>query len=109
MKKTQSLFLFAFITVVLLNLAVPVAAIAEEGTCYLEATTDVFVMVYDLDRQGNSSGLIWQGRLNDGETTQIKAPHGRFRYKYNSEPDKKQPLSSGPDKWCDSNTKVGVP
>ena len=89
--------------------ATPLSVIAEEGTCYLEAVTDVYVEVYDLDRDGNRGSMIWSGRLNDGEKALIKAPHARFRYKFNSEPDQKQALSDGPDKWCDGNQNITVP
>ena len=109
MQKLFNLFLFAIISIFLAALAMPSAALSEEGTCYLEAVTDVYVEVYDLDRQGNDGEMIWSGRLNDGETVLIKAPHARFRYKYNSEPDEKQALSVGPDKWCDGKNNVAVP
>ena len=85
-------------------------AIAEEGTCYLkEAHKDVFVMVYDMDRDGNQGAQIWQGRLNQGESAKITAPHGRFRYDYNDQPDKDQPLSGGGDRWCNNLNTVLVP
>ena len=109
MGKKCSLFFSAFIIAVISNLAVPVAAISDEGTCYLEATTDVYVVVYDLDREGNQGERLWQGRINQGDTVLLKAPHARFRYEYNFEPDKDQALSVGPDKWCDSNKNVGIP
>ena len=98
------------ITVVLLSvLLLPSSVFSDEGTCYLKAVTEVYVEVYDLDRQGNDGEMIWSGRLKDGEKVLIKAPHARFRYKYNSEPDEKQALSVGPDKWCDGKNNVAVP
>ena len=109
MQKSFNPFLFAVITILLSAFVMPSAVLSDEGTCYLEAVTDVYVEVYDLDPEGNHGGMIWSGRLKDGETALIKAPHGRFRYKYNSEPDKKQALSVGPDKWCDGKNNVAVP
>jgi hypothetical protein len=53
--------------------------------------------------------MIWQGRLKEGQRVLLKAPHARFRCKYNSEPDEQQALSIGPDKWCDGDQNVGVP
>jgi len=83
--------------------------LAKEGTCYLKATTDASVEVYDLNRDGNQGDMIWQGRLKEGQRVLLKAPHARFRCKYNSEPDEQQALSIGPDKWCDGDQNVGVP
>ena len=72
--KTSIPLLSALFAVALSILIVPPSAFSEEGTCYLEAVTDVYVEVYDLDRQGNDGEMIWSGRLNDGETVLIKAP-----------------------------------
>ena len=90
---------------------VPIAqSNAEQGSCYLKATdTDVFIIVFDLDRDGNQGPQIWQGRINRGESVLVTTPHGRFRYDYNSEPDKDQPLSGGHDRWCNNKETVLVP
>ena len=82
---------------------------AEEGTCVLEASKDVFVMVWDLDKAGNKGRQIWQGRINQGETAKITAPHARLRYSYNDQPDEDQPLSGGIDRWCNNLNTVLVP
>lgn len=83
---------------------------ADEGSCYLQANnTDVFVIVFDLDRDGNQGSQIWQGRINQGESVLITTPHGRFRYDYNSQPDEDQPLSGGSDRWCNNKETVLVP
>jgi uncharacterized membrane protein len=83
---------------------------AEEGSCYLKAlSTDVFVMVYDLNRNGDMGPLLWQGRINKGQEALIRAPHARFRYYYNAQPDVNQPLSGGNNRWCDNQRTVGVP
>jgi len=83
---------------------------AAEGTCYLQATnTDVFVKVFDLDRGGNMGHMIWEGRLNAHQSAKITTPHGRFRYYYNSQPDKDQASSGGINRWCNNNHSVLVP
>jgi len=83
---------------------------ADEGSCYLKANhSDVFIIVFDLDRDGNQGPQIWQGRINQGESALITAPHGRFRYDYNSQPDEDQPLSGGSDRWCNNKETVLVP
>lgn len=109
MKKLCSSFLFVFIAALLSLLVMPSAALSDEGTCYIEAVTDVYVELYDLDRDGNHGEMIWSGRLKQGETALIKAPHARFRYKYNDQPDEEQALSVGADKWCNGKTRVAVP
>ena len=109
MKRCVKLYIVTATTILISVLLLPSFVLSEEGTCYLEAVTEVYVEVYDLDRQGNDGEMIWSGRLKDGEKVLIKAPNARFRYKYNSEPDEKQALSVGPDKWCDSKNFVAVP
>jgi hypothetical protein len=71
--------------------------------------TDVFVIVFDMDRDGNQGRQIWQGRINQGESVKITAPHGLLRYDYNSEPDKDQPLSGGIDHGCNNLETILVP
>ncbi len=83
---------------------------AEEGTCVLQASnTDVFIIVFDLDRDGNQGDQIWQGRINQGESVKITAPHALFRYDYNAQPDEDQPLSGGQDRSCNSGETILVP
>lgn len=85
-------------------------AAAEEGSCYLKATNkDVFVIVFDMDRDGNQGDQIWQGRINQGESVKITTPHGRFRYDYNDQPEEDQPLSGGLDRSCNNLNTVLVP
>ena len=84
--------------------------VAAEGTCYLQATnTDVFVKVFDLDREGNMGRMVWEGRINEHQSVKITMPHGRFRYYFNAQPDEDQPLSGGIDRWCINNHSVLVP
>jgi len=62
-----------------LGWVLPSAATAEEGTCYLNADTDVYLEVYDFNDDGNRGDILWQGRLNQGKTIMLKAPHGRIK------------------------------
>ena len=99
-----------FLTVMLASLIVGQQADAEEGTCYLKANTqDVYVIVFDLDKEGNQGPQIWQGRINRGETVKITAPHGRFNYDYTYQPGENQPLSGGSARWCNNNLTIQVP
>ena len=110
MRKISRILPIAFLTVILAGFLAVQNADAEEGSCYLKATnTDVFVIVFDMDRDGNQGRQIWQGRINQGESVKITAPHGLLRYDYNSEPDKDQPLSGGIDRGCNNLETILVP
>ena len=82
---------------------------AEEGTCVLEANQDVFVIVWDHDNQGNKGRQIWQGRINQGKSVKITAPHAHIRYSYNDQPEEDQPLTGDTDRSCSNNETILVP
>ena len=83
---------------------------AGEGTCIFEASNqDVFVIVWDQDDEGNKGRQIWQGRINQGESAKITAPHGQIRYSYNDQPDEDQPLSGDVDRSCSGGETILVP
>ena len=103
--------LFLFIMAVLVaGCATPSEIDKEEGACYIKAAHgDVYLRVFDVDSDGNMGALIWQGRVNQGQTARIRTSHAYFRYFYNSEPDVDQPFRSGMDKACDDLDTVDVP
>ena len=110
MKTMYRILPIAFLAVVLAGVFAGQQAEAEEGSCYLKANMqDVFVVVFDLDREGNKGGRIWQGRIDQGESVKITAPHGRFIYDYNDQPEEDQPLSGGSDRWCNNLETILVP
>ncbi len=83
---------------------------ADEGTCVLKASdNDVFVIVWDADDEGNKGAQIWQGRINQGESAKITAPHGQIRYSYNDQPEEDQPLSGDIDRSCSGGETILVP
>ncbi|MGD9228469.1 MAG: hypothetical protein PVF26_18325, partial [Desulfobacterales bacterium] len=83
---------------------------AEEGTCVLEASSqDVFVVVWDQYDDGSKGPKIWQGRINQGKSAKITAPHARIRYSYNDQPDEDQPLSGDVDRSCSGGETILVP
>ena len=82
----------------------------ETGACYLKAAhSDVYLKVFELDQDGNMGPFIWQGRINQGQTTRIKTSHANIRYFYNAEPDVDRSFSGGVDKACDWLDIVDVP
>ena len=110
MKTIYRIIPIAFLTVILAGVFAGQHAEAEEGSCYLKANTkDVYMIVFDLDRDGNKGQQIWQGRINQGESVKITTPHARFIYDYNDQPDKDQPLSGGSDRWCNNLETILVP
>ena len=110
MKTICRILSIAFLAVVFAVVFVDQQAEAEEGSCYLKATDkDVFIIVFDLDRDGNKGPQIWQGRINQGESVKITTPHSRFIYDYNDQPDEDQPLSGGSDRWCNNLETILVP
>ena len=98
-----------FATILTGMLSVPKTS-AIPGSCYLKAlSTDVFVILHELNRDGDMGSKIWEGRINEGQEVLVSAPHARFRLYYNDQPDVDQPMSGGNDRWCDSKRTVGVP
>ena len=105
--RTLSIFFFAIILTSLLSAS---KISATEGSCYLKALrTDVFVILHELNRDGDMGSKIWEGRINEGQEVLVSVPHARFRLYYNDQPDVNQPMSGGTDRWCDNKRTVGVP
>ena len=104
----QGIFIISFMVIAAGFLFTPNSD-AEEGTCILKAGKDVFVIVWDLGEDGAKGRQIWQGRINQGGTAKITAPHARIRYSYNDQPDEDQPLSGDVERWCNSDETILVP
>jgi len=110
MKRTYRFVSIIFIVATIFGCAATPDLDSNKGACYLKAApTDVYLKVFDLNPAGNMGQLIWQGKINQGETVRIKTPHAYFRYYYNLQPDVDQPLSSGLDHTCDNLEIVSVP
>jgi hypothetical protein len=110
MRKIYRIVFIIFFAVMLAGFLSILKADAEEGTCVLEASSqDVFLIVWDQDDEGNKGRQIWQGRINQGGSVKITAPHGQIRYSYNDQPDEDQPLSGDVDRSCNSDEAILVP
>lgn len=82
----------------------------EDGACILKAAHhDVYLKVFEVDRDGNMGALIWQGRIHKGQTARVRTAHAYVRYFYNSAPDIDQPFRGGVDKACNDSDTVDVP
>ena len=83
---------------------------SDKDACYLKAADgEIYVKVFDLDRDGNMGSLIFQGKINQSMGARIKTSHAQFRYYYNVEPYVDRPLSTGPDQACDDLDVIFVP
>ncbi len=110
MKRIYRSSAIIFLAIIVTGLLSASKISATEGSCYIKAiSTDVFVILHDLNRDGDMGAKIWQGRINEGQTVLVSVPHARFRLYYNDQPDVDQPLSGGNDRWCDSKRTIGVP
>jgi len=110
MKGIFRILLIIFVGIIASGIGSTPKSKADEGSCYLQANdADVAIIVFDLDSDGNQGQVIWQGRINKGESVLISTSHGRFRYDYNSQPDVDQPFSGGYDRWCNNKETVLVP
>ena len=109
MQRIYRILFFLIFTITTASFLSILKADAEEGTCILEASKDVFVMVWDLNEDGTKGRQIWQGRINQRGTAKITAPHARIRYSYNDQPDEDQPLSGDTERWCNSDETILVP
>ena len=114
MKKLFDVLVVVVSLALVLGWALTSAASAEEGTCYLQADRDVYLKVYDFDDDGNRLGILWRGRLNEGKSIMLKAPHGSFSYEYNDQLDDDQPIDDQPfasaeQRMCDGNKMISVP
>jgi hypothetical protein len=109
MRRKLEILLIAVSLTMLWGLMSSTAAMEEEGTCYLKATTDVYMEVYDYDEDDNRTGFLWKGRLNEGKSIKIKAPRGRLSFDFNDLPDQDRPLSSADEVMCTDDRTVSVP
>jgi len=110
MKRIYRYISIIFFAVILTGMLSAPDATATPGSCYLKAkATDVYVKLFDLNRDGDMGSLIWQGRINQGQEVLVTVPHARFRYFYNASPDVNQPMSGGFSRWCENKRTVAVP
>jgi hypothetical protein len=111
MKPVQQLLIVVLFGILISGMMLPSKTSADQGSCYLKAIrTDVYVVVYDLDQEGNTGYQIWNGKIDEGQEVLINAPNGQFRYYTNAEPaDDNEPLSGGISRLCSDKRRIGVP
>ena len=99
-----------FLAAIIAGCAASPDADPDDGVCLLQAvSSDVYVRAFYLDGDGNMGPLIWQGRIDKGQTARIKTTNAYLRYFYNPQPDIDQPFKGGIDAECDDTDVISVP
>lgn len=88
----------------------PLRADVIDSYCYLEATTvDVYVVVWEEDRQGNKGHQIWQGVVKKAQRVKISNRFGQIRLSSTVYVKSRNALSGDQSRWCEGATNIGVP
>jgi hypothetical protein len=73
-------------TVFFIDFMIPLEASAADFSCYIRAgRSDTYVVVTDMDRDGNPirrRGETWQGWIKQGQSQALKSRFGKIRYNY---------------------------
>jgi len=107
-KITKRVALLAFL--ILISAGFLSTTQADEDTyCYLEASVDVFVVVWSLDNLGNKGHLLWKGVVKPGKRKLIRTFDGKIRYASTRDYEDNGPLEGDRDRWCNDGGSIGVP
>jgi len=69
------------IILVLVTWTFPAGVLAQEaGECYFEATEDIYLKIYNLDKDGVERWEKWSGHLAEGGKKSFHAPNGQVGY-----------------------------
>jgi hypothetical protein len=81
MKKTTIITLLIFLILISAGFLTTTQAAGDDTSCYLEASVDVFVAVWNVDDGGNKGYLIWKGVVKPGKPKLIRTFDGQMRAK----------------------------
>ena len=87
----------------------PPEAAEKDLYCYLEASTDVKLEVWEQDNSGNKLQRVWKGIVQQGKRQRINTRFGRIRYASSVVMDKNEPLSGNKYRWGEDSGSIGVP
>ena len=66
----------------------PSSLMAQEGgQCYFQANEDIYLKIYNLDKDGVERRAVWEGHLPEGGTKSFNAPYGQVGYATKKNPD----------------------
>ena len=110
MNRSFIVFLSAIALICLLAVNSPLQADVPDLSCYLEAdSVDVYIIVWEEDRQGNKGRQIWNGIIKQGKRVRIPSRTGSIRYSSTTYIGKEDALSGDTSRWCSEGASVGVP
>jgi hypothetical protein len=73
MKKTTIITLLIFLILISAGFLTTTQAAGDDTSCYLEASVDVFVAVWNVDDGGNKGYLIWKGVVKQNSSEPLTA------------------------------------
>ena len=102
--------LSVMLMVSIFSILLPVKAISEENSCYLQSNfAELHIIVYDVDPSETIGNLIWKGIIKEGQRINIKSNFGRFFYEYSKDTEPINSMVTGFVRWCKNNETVDVP
>jgi hypothetical protein len=100
----HTIIVFAIITS---GFLVTPAVSADDKSCWLEATdSEIYLIVWDLDAEGNQLAKIWEGLLAPGGKQKLVTSDGKIRYYMNISGESS---SAGVDKMCRNAVTISLP
>jgi hypothetical protein len=60
---------------------------AQSGECYFQASEDIYLKIYNLDKSGVERTAVWEGFLPAGGTKAFNAPYGTVGFATRQSPD----------------------
>ena len=109
MKKIRRLIILAFMISITAGFLSTAQAAEDDTHCYLEASVDVFVAVWNLDDEGNKGYLIWKGVVKPNKPKLIRTFSGQMRIATTTDYEDNAPLEGDVDRWCNDGQTIGVP
>ena len=109
MKKTTIITVLAFLILITAGFLTTTQAAGDDTSCYLEASVDVFVAVWNVDDGGNKGYLIWKGVVKPGKPKLIRTFDGQMRLSTTTDYKDNAPLEGDDDRWCNDGKTIGVP
>ena len=110
MNRPLVVLLSAVVVYSLLAVYSPVQADVQDAFCYLEAdSVDVYVIVWEEDRQGNKGRQIWNGIIKQGRRVRIPSRTGGIRYSSTVNLYQQDAVSGDTSRWCSDAESIGVP
>jgi hypothetical protein len=109
MKKIKRIIMLVFLISIIAGFLSTTQAAEDDTTCYLEASVDVFVVVWNVDDEGNKGYLLWKGVVIQGKQKLIRTFDGRMRIATTTDYENNAPLEGDVDRWCNDGQTIGVP